>query len=139
MSRTERLLTTGHGFRTDTAGDDWSLLLDLHPNLLVIGSTAATEAFIQALVPHVRSPVQSLMGGALPPELPSDGTLILRDVDILEGDQQERLLRWLGEPRSGHPQVVSLTTAALYSRVQAGMFSDRLYYRLNVVHFRLVC
>ena len=137
MSQTERLLSTGDGFRTDTAGDDWSLLLGLRPNLLVIGSTAATEAFIRALVPHVRSPVQSLVGGVLPPELPSDGTLVLRDVDLLDGNQQERLLRWLGEPQHGHPQVVSLATAALYPRVQAGMFSDRLYYRLNVVHFEL--
>ena len=138
LQTANRPSTSRQGFQTDPAGDDWLVLLDTRANMLVIGSEAATAAFVHAATPHVRSPVQSLSGGVLPPRLPGDGTLILRDVDALDGDQQERLLRWLCEPLHSHTQVISLTTTTLYLRVQAGMFSDRLYYRLNVIHFEVI-
>jgi len=118
--------------------DDWSVLLHTRPNMLVTGPGAAVEAFIRAVTPHLRSPVQSFAGGALPPRLPTDGTLILRDVDGLDGDQQQRLVLWLDEPQNGHTQVISITATPLYLLVQAGIFSDRLYYRLNVVHFEVI-
>ncbi len=114
------------------------MLLRARPNMLVIGAEAATEAFVHAVAPRVRPPVHSLLSGVLPPCFPSDGTLILRDVEALDGDQQERLLRWLGEPLNDHIQVISLTATTLYLRVRAGMFSEGLYYRLNVVHFQVV-
>ena len=118
--------------------DDWAVLLRTRPNMLVTGSGAAVDAFIHAVTPSLRAPVQSLAGGTLPPRLPADGTLILRDVDTLAGDQQQRLVRWLDEPQHGHTQVISITATSLYLLVAAGMFSDRLYYRLNVVHFEVI-
>ena len=118
--------------------DDWAVLLRTRPNMLVTGPAAAVDAFIHAVTPNLRVPVQSLAAGTLPPRLPADGTLILRDVDTLAGDQQERLVRWLDEPQNGHTQVISITATSLYLLVSAGMFSDRLYYRLNVVHFEVI-
>ena len=118
--------------------DDWSVVVHARANMLVIGPGAAADAFIGAVTPHLRSPVRSLVCGALPPHLPSDGTLILRGVDALDVHQQQRLDRWLDEPQNGRPQVISITEAPLYLLVQAGMFLDRLYYRLNVVHFEVI-
>lgn len=106
--------------------------------MLIVGPGAAADAFIRAVTPQLRLPVRSFVCAALPPHLPADGTLVLRDVDTLDGDQQLRLVRWLDEPLDGHPQVISLTAAPLYLLVQARMFMDRLYYRLNVVHFEVI-
>ncbi len=40
--------------------------------------------------------------------------------------------------KAATPQVISVTATPLYLMVQAGMFLDRLYYRLNVVHFEVI-
>ena len=118
--------------------DDWSVLLQRRPNILVVGPGAAADAFIRAVTPQLRLPVRSFVCAALPPHLPADGTLVLRDVDTLDRDQQQRLINWLDAAPDGHPQVISFTTAPLYLLVQASMFLDQLYYRLNVVHFEVI-
>jgi Sigma-54 interaction domain len=106
--------------------------------MLIIGLGAAVDAFVGAVTPHLRAPVRSVVCPELPSHLPGDGTIILRSVDSLDADQQERLARLLDEPRGSHTQVISITARPLYVLVQAGMFLDRLYYRLNVVHFEVV-
>jgi hypothetical protein len=71
-------------------------------------------------------------GGHL--DLPSgmrSGTLILNEVDALPADDQRRLLLWLDAPRE--VQVISTTSACMLSRIQAGTFSETLYYRLNII------
>lgn len=118
--------------------DDWSVLLHTRPNMLVIGRGVAADAFIRTVTPLSRSPLRSLVCSALPPRLPAEGTLILRDVDALDSDQQQRLLRWLDEPQPSHTQVISIAATPLYLLVQAGTFSDQLYYRLNVIHFEVI-
>jgi hypothetical protein len=138
MTFHDRSSTGGPGFRTQPPMDDWSSLLQRRPNMLVVGPGAAADAFIRAVTPQLRLPVRSFVCAALPPHLPADGTLVLREVDTLNGDQQQRLVRWLDEAVDGHPQVISLTTAPLYLLVQARMFLDQLYYRLNVVHFEVI-
>ena len=64
--------------------------------------------------------------------------MILQDVDAFDPVQQQRLLRWLDEPRSGRTQVISLTATRLYNLVQAGTFSEPLYYRLNLTQFEVL-
>jgi hypothetical protein len=106
--------------------------------MLIIGPGTAVDAFIGAVTPHLQAPVRSLVCPALPSHLPGDGTVILRGVDALDPDQQLRLARLLDEPQGSHTQVISITATPLYLLVQAGMFLDRLYYRLNVVHFEVI-
>jgi DNA-binding NtrC family response regulator len=59
------------------------------------------------------------------------GTLILRNLETLEGRAQHELLHWLNEAGAA-TRVVSLTPADLYPLVELGTFLDALYYRLNV-------
>ena len=138
MTFHDRPPTRGPGFRTHPHLDDWSVVLQTRPNMLIIGPGAAVDAFIGAVTPHLLGPVRSLVCPDLPSNLPGDGTLILRSVDSLDPNQQQRLARLLDEPRGSHTQLICITTTPLYLMVQAGMFLDRLYYRLNVVHFEVI-
>lgn len=117
--------------------NDWPVLRRSHANLLVSGPREATRAFIVAVTPYLHKPLHDVLAcDALPIAL-ADGTLILRDVDALDSEQQERLLRWLDSRRNGQTRVISTTAAPLYAAVQTGTFSDCLYYRLNVVHLEV--
>ena len=118
--------------------DDWSVVLHTRPNMLILGPGASADAFIDAVTPYLRAPVRSFVCPALPSHLPGDGTLILRSVDALDPNQQQRLARLLDESQGIHTQVISIAATPLYLMVQAGTFLDRLYYRLNVVHFEVI-
>ena len=75
------------------------------------------------------------------------GTLLLDEVGELPLETQPKLLRFmdsgevqaLGEaaPRRLRVRVIAATNADLESLVQQGRFREDLYYRLNVVRFRL--
>jgi transcriptional regulator with PAS, ATPase and Fis domain len=75
------------------------------------------------------------------------GTLLLDEVGELPLETQPKLLRFLdagevqalGEatPRKPRVRVVAATNADLETLVQLGRFREDLYYRLNVVRFRL--
>jgi DNA-binding NtrC family response regulator len=75
------------------------------------------------------------------------GTLLLDEVGELPPETQPKLLRFLdsgevqalGEatPRKLRVRVIAATNADLEGLVQAGRFREDLYYRLNVVRFRL--
>ena len=120
------------------SGDDWPVLRTSHANLLVCGPRDATHAFILAVTPDLRVPVRDCSAVDALPSSPAEGTLILRDVDALDSERQLRLLRRLDDPRNGRTQVVSTAAAPLYAAVQAGTFSDWLYYRLNVVYVEVI-
>ena len=128
-------LTTFHVY---PAEDDWSTLLASHPNMLVSGPRDATSAFLLSVTPHLRAPVRGSLAGHALLSLPAEsGTLMLRDVDGLDDDQQRRLLRWLDEPQNSHTQVISIAATELYTAVQTGAFLEPLYYRLNVIHVQV--
>jgi len=61
-------------------------------------------------------------------------TLVIYDVDQLDAAQQDRLLRYIDQS-AGTVQIVSIARAPLFPSVRRAAFSDRLYYRLNVVLF----
>ena len=108
-------------------------LSSLHPGIkvLVTGPQAATEAFLRRLSPKIRVPIHDVACEA-PLILPNAAcTLVLRDVDALNEEQQEVLLRWLDDEQPGPRHVISLTTTPLYKHVQKGAFKSALYYRLN--------
>ena len=75
------------------------------------------------------------------------GTLLLDEIGELPLETQPKLLRFfdsgevqaLGEatPRRLRVRVIAATNADLESLVQQGRFREDLYYRLNVVRFRL--
>ncbi len=127
----------GDGFRVDPAGD-WSLLRTSRANVLVTGPPDATRAFVAAILPHLNGPVYEGSTGDALPIAPAGGTVILQDVAAFDPVQQQRLLTWLDEPRSGRTRVISLTATRLYDLVQAGTFLEPLYYRLNMTQFEVV-
>ena len=111
-----------------------TILRSGHPNMLIVGSSAAAlDAAIDRLFQFLRAPVHKcVLPGPL--SLPSGcaGTLVLRDVAALDGEQQQQLLEWLDE-NAGRVQVVSATERTLFAEVERGRFNAGLYYRLNTV------
>ena len=125
------------GFRLSPPVGDWSLLCDRRPNVLVSGPGDAARAFIHAMIPYLQSPVHSLACHDRLNLPPGDGTLILEGLDTLDSDQQATLLRWLDDPQHARTQVISITPAPLYGRVESATFSNALYYRLNVIYLEV--
>jgi transcriptional regulator of acetoin/glycerol metabolism len=58
--------------------------------------------------------------------------MILHDVGAMGPADQIRLLEW-SQQAAGHTQIVSTASTSLLPLVDAGMFNDMLYYRLNTV------
>ncbi|MGH9258119.1 MAG: sigma 54-interacting transcriptional regulator [Vicinamibacterales bacterium] len=123
---------------------DWRFTRDAHrdlqiagwqrTNLLLLGSPGATRIVLDMLELGLSEPILTWRPGQ-PLELPPPGraaTLILHDVDELASSDQHAVLRWL-EQAAGQVRVVSTAVQALWPRVQAGAFSEVLYYRLNTV------
>ena len=104
-----------------------------NPNVLLTGTEEATGAFVHALMPHLRRPVESPSGDGLPVPNYAPGTLILRELETLDLEHQRQLLGWLDGPGEG-AQLISLATESLYPLVEKGQFLDTLFYRLNTVH-----
>jgi sigma-54-interacting transcriptional regulator len=114
-------------------------LIRAHHNLLLVGTSTATNEMLVAMRPYFRKPVQQYRPriGAPVPQ-PSEGTLILLEVARLDLKQQTQLLRWLDQFHEGsHVQVVSTTCKPLFSLVETGAFFPALYYRLNVMRIEL--
>jgi len=115
-----------NGFRAD-----WQCLLRERYSVLIEGPDEATEAALGLLKPHLQQPVVWQQPGQL--QLPSGlpGALVIRRVDAMTADDQERLLEWLG-PAATPIQIVSTARAPLFHLVEAGLFDPTLYYRVNV-------
>jgi hypothetical protein len=131
--------------RAENSGG-WPLILRelnlaraIKANLLVVGSERfvarlvdllATQANLEAVVQCQRHQLNLL------PASPPLGAVVLRDVDGLNQEEQRRLLQWLDSARYGR-QIVSTASERLLPFVNAGTFSDALYYRLNTVYIDL--
>lgn len=124
---------------------DWRLAREAHKelragglgrtNLFLVGNGAVSILLDMLDLGRQSEPVvQWRPGQAL--ELPSPeraATLVLHGVHRLEGNDQQRLLRWLDQS-DGRIRVVSTATEPLWPRVQQGAFNAALYYRLNIVY-----
>jgi sigma-54-interacting transcriptional regulator len=100
-------------------------------NALLIGAAPKLDALLTKIRSFAVPPtaVCTLPG---PLALPDTGSVLLRDVAALTGHQQQALLEWMNERRP-RVQVISVSTERLFAKVKAGLFNDRLYYRLNLL------
>jgi hypothetical protein len=116
---------------------DAALLRMVPPhNLLLIGPPSATRAFIDDLRSSLMAPVVCWDPGTADLPTGSIGTLIIHDVASLTPTHQERLLEWLNN-QSPQRSVIATSIALFYQHVESGLFSDSLYYRLNIVTVQL--
>jgi Sigma-54 interaction domain len=125
--------------RPDDVGisaSDWSALLASDANAVVVGADPAIVRLWTAVWSTLRKPVCWVESGRLwlPPQLA--GTLVLRNVNDLVRQDQVRLLDWLGQDGRSI-RVLASTPRPLFPDVEAAVFLDRLYYRLNTLHVSL--
>ena len=103
-------------------------------NVLLTGVDGVVRNILEAILMDLQTPIASWCPGerlVLPPAART-GTMILHDVGAMSHEDQFRLLEW-SEQAAGKTQIVSTATGPLMPLVRAGVFSDRLYYRLNTV------
>ena len=118
--------------------EEWRVARGCTASLLLAGPDAVVEAILDSLRPHFREPIEVWNPGSglvLPPD-GDTGTLILRDVAAMPGDDQHRLCDWL-EVTAGRTRVVSTSRQPLFPLLAAGTFVETLYYRLNVLCFQV--
>ena len=126
-------------------GGPWRMTARLpRVNLLVVGPDHAVEEMLAS----VRTEQTGVSGDGpgvtiwrpgkpfVLPQAESISMMILRDVDTLVHADQHKLVDWLGQA-SGRVQVVSTASASLMPLVDAGVFLQTLYYRLNTVYLDL--
>jgi hypothetical protein len=138
-----RSCTVAHAFDFETITDA-TLMRCLagaarRSNLLAQCATpAAAAALIERLVPWCATPLHActLPGQLSLPDGPA-GTLLLKDVAALQVAQQLEVYDWISERQTG-VQVVSVTTEPLAPLVEAGMFLQALFYRLNIIQLNAV-
>ena len=114
-------------------GKDLRRLVNSGANLLVRGEKSATMATVVALTADFPPPLFT-WNAASENVLPTldFGTLVIHEVDGLDLAKQRVLLTWL-EHRTTRGRVITTTTHDLFPLVQAGVFLDQLYYRLNTI------
>lgn len=123
----------GSGWDAVLPQDVLTRLSRQHPNMLLVGSSAFTNAALKLIDPRLPQPAAAwtpyesrcVPGG-------SYAALIIHGVDRTDGEQQTQLCEWF-DTRARHVQVVSTSAVPLYPMVEAGSFLERLYYRLNHV------
>jgi len=109
-----------------------NLLDEKRSNVLLIGSATKIVPVLDALLRHVAYPVVS----CTPPRLSlpdrSVGTIVLYNAEYLSRDDQAELCGWLScTPH--RPQIISTSSVPLLPLVKRHVFSDALFYQLNVV------
>lgn len=104
-------------------------------NLLLTGGLASVRTLLGALLRSVDGPILAWYPGErlVLPRHPKTGTMILHEVGLMRPEDQLQLVGWL-ETRARRIPIVSTTSTPLLPQVEAGTFSDTLYYRLNTVH-----
>jgi hypothetical protein len=116
---------------------EWHAVAREHCNVLVEGTPAAAGQMLEAMRPHLRTPIlehRPQAGTPLP--LPAQGTLILLEVAGMAPHEQAKLLLWLHE-RNGSVQIAATSAEPLFTLVESGRFDASLYYRLNTVRITL--
>jgi hypothetical protein len=117
------------------SASDCSLVLRQRRSTLIVGPVSATEAALRTLGSSLTGPVTCWQSGANL-VLPSGGTLVLRNVSDLTSTEQSALRDWL-EQDHRRTHVIATASQSVVPLVERGLFSDVLYYRLNLVYIEL--
>lgn len=137
--QTERLGVSVPESEFSPRNQEGPLLRAIYPNMLVVGSEAEVVDTLHDLRRNCRQPIATCEAGsflALPaPSQP--GALILRNVENLGQEGQQRLMEWLENNGQERVQVIATSAAALWPQVKEGAFTEALYYRLNVIYIDL--
>jgi hypothetical protein len=114
-----------------------SVLRLQRPNVLVVGAAIDADSTFDLMRPYLGSPTMTWQPRETPiPPMARCRTLVIRDVDALDADQQQYAASLL-RATSGRMQVISISGGSLFPLVQRGKFLDHLYYQLNVVYVDL--
>ncbi len=119
----------------ETGSTEQDLARFFRVNLFTVGGDEATAQLVASLWAHLATPVVVRHRGEplrLPPTSQRVGTIVLYGVETLTSQEQHTLNEWLCARRGG-TRVVSTASQSLLPLMEAGAFSDALYYRLNVV------
>jgi Sigma-54 interaction domain len=70
------------------------------------------------------------------PQKSLDRILFLREVQVLSPANQQLLEQLITsqKPRQKRPRLIASSSLSLYDWVQAGLFDEALFYKLNAVH-----
>ena len=119
---------------------EWDAVCQGQHNLLLVGTSTATNEILVEMRPHLREPLQRYSPKAgRPVPQPVEGTLLLSGVARLDRKQQTQLLRWLEHfDQHSNVQVISMSSKPLFPLVKSGAFLVDLYYKLNVVLIDLI-
>ena len=118
---------------------DLELARNTEVNVLIAGPEAGAEELLRRLLPRAANDVVVTCHDGqlrLPSPIVAVGTVVLREVDALSSAEQFQLLQWLEAPADRGP-IVSTATVPLLPLVEAGMFSEALFYRLNTIYIDL--
>jgi transcriptional regulator of aromatic amino acid metabolism len=99
-------------------------------NLLLIGRDEVTRTFLAGLMSSLATPVVYWDGATLDLPNAATGSLIVRNCARLSRASQQRLLEWLKDHQG---RIIATSTKPVFPRVERGLFSDGLYYRINTV------
>ena len=116
---------------------EWSLLCESHLNVMIEGEESRVEETIVALAPHLIPTVMEWSGGSIDLSSVREGSVVLRNVDRMDGADQHRVLAWMRDTDPRAVQVASTSSANLYRHVCEGRFLRDLYYYLNTVRLEL--
>ena len=110
--------------------DDWNMARRMGVNVLLIGASETTAALVDASRTELVEPVIGLHCTSRLPSFHIVGTLVLQDVWSLRWSDQHWLDVWVTR---NHRQVISTSPVSILPLVNAGLFLESLYYRLNTV------
>ena len=118
--------------------EEWRVVRTARANVLFMGQGVSAKKVVEALQSQISGPIQVWRPGArlvLPPAEQA-GTLVLQELGAMAHDDQRHLHDWL-QVSSGHTRVISIAQQPVLPLLEAGTFSDTLYYRLNVLCFQV--
>ena len=120
------------------AASDLNVARSTRANLLVLGPGHLVKNVLKLVAPAGKrdTVVQAGEGQLQLPTASQPSTLVIEDVDMLTIGEQRRLLEWL-DGANTRTQVISTASRPLLARVEANMFNETLYYRLNTIYIDL--